>query len=211
VADLFFLRVEDLSSLEGLGELSATSLISEITKAKDAPLSRVLVGLGIRHVGPVAARELARPSRRLRRWRTRRSRTSRRLTALVRSLPGRSTRSAGSWTAWFEWPSCRGRSRTQRTRTRRRPGRDAGRTRVVVTGSVEGFSRDEAEAAVIARGGTSPGSVSKKPTASWSVTRRSGQGHQGPRARYSVGQRRGVPATSEYGNMVQPTRLTPTH
>ena len=33
---------------------------------------------------------------------------------------------------------------------------------MVVTGSVEGFSRDEAEAAVIARGGTSPGSVSKK-------------------------------------------------
>jgi DNA ligase (NAD+) len=33
---------------------------------------------------------------------------------------------------------------------------------VVVTGSVEGYSRDEAEAAVIARGGTSPGSVSKK-------------------------------------------------
>jgi DNA ligase (NAD+) len=33
---------------------------------------------------------------------------------------------------------------------------------VVVTGSVEGFSRDEAEAAIVARGGTSPGSVSKK-------------------------------------------------
>lgn len=33
---------------------------------------------------------------------------------------------------------------------------------VVVTGTVEGFSRDEAEAAIVARGGTSPGSVSKK-------------------------------------------------
>jgi DNA ligase (NAD+) len=31
-----------------------------------------------------------------------------------------------------------------------------------VTGSVEGYTRDEAEAAIVARGGTSPGSVSKK-------------------------------------------------
>ena len=33
---------------------------------------------------------------------------------------------------------------------------------VVVTGSLEGYSRDEAEAAIVGRGGTSPGSVSKK-------------------------------------------------
>jgi len=33
---------------------------------------------------------------------------------------------------------------------------------VVVTGAVPGFSRDEAEAAIVQRGGTSPGSVSKK-------------------------------------------------
>jgi DNA ligase (NAD+) len=33
---------------------------------------------------------------------------------------------------------------------------------VVVTGAVEGYTRDEAEAAIVARGGTSPGSVSKK-------------------------------------------------
>jgi len=33
---------------------------------------------------------------------------------------------------------------------------------VVVTGTLEGFSRDEAEGAVMARGGKSPGTVSKK-------------------------------------------------
>jgi DNA ligase (NAD+) len=33
---------------------------------------------------------------------------------------------------------------------------------VVVTGAVEGYSRDEAVAAILARGGTSPGSVSAK-------------------------------------------------
>jgi DNA ligase (NAD+) len=35
---------------------------------------------------------------------------------------------------------------------------------VVVTGSVQGYSREAAEEAIIARGGTSPGSVSKKTT-----------------------------------------------
>jgi len=59
VADLFSLQVSDLSSLEGLGELSATSLVSAIQGAKAMPLNRLLVALGIRHVGPVAARELA--------------------------------------------------------------------------------------------------------------------------------------------------------
>jgi DNA ligase (NAD+) len=37
---------------------------------------------------------------------------------------------------------------------------------VVVTGTVEGFSREEAEEAIIARGGKSPGSVSSK---TWAV------------------------------------------
>ncbi len=36
---------------------------------------------------------------------------------------------------------------------------------VVVTGTVEGYSREEAEAAITSRGGKSPGSVSKKTTA----------------------------------------------
>ncbi|HEY5010777.1 MAG TPA: NAD-dependent DNA ligase LigA, partial [Acidimicrobiales bacterium] len=59
VADLFSLQVSDLAVLEGLGELSATSLVRAIQGAKSMPLSRLLVALGIRHVGPVAARELA--------------------------------------------------------------------------------------------------------------------------------------------------------
>ena len=59
VADLFTLDAARIAALEGLGELSANSLVSAIDGAKTMPLSRVLVGLGIRHVGPVAAREIA--------------------------------------------------------------------------------------------------------------------------------------------------------
>ncbi|MGA7834850.1 MAG: NAD-dependent DNA ligase LigA, partial [Acidimicrobiales bacterium] len=60
IADLFDLTVGDLEALEGFAEISATALVREIERVKRAPLSRVLVGLGIRHVGPVAARLLAR-------------------------------------------------------------------------------------------------------------------------------------------------------
>jgi DNA ligase (NAD+) len=163
VADLFFLRVEDLSSLEGLGELSATSLIGEITKAKDAPLSRVLVGLGIRHVGPVAARELARA------FSTYEALAHAPLEDLE-AIDGIGPIIAGS-----VYQECReldsvvrmarlaeaGLALSEPERGGGPAATLAGRA-VVVTGSVEGFSRDEAEAAVIARGGTSPGSVSKK-------------------------------------------------
>jgi DNA ligase (NAD+) len=163
VADLFLLRVEDLAALEGLGDLSATSLVNEITKAKAAPLSRVLVGLGIRHVGPVAARELAR--------------TFRSYEALaqapledIEAIEGIGPVIAGS-----VYQECREPESVERMArltdaglALREPDRGDGPAAtlagkaVVVTGSVEGYSRDEAEAAVIARGGTSPGSVSKK-------------------------------------------------
>ena len=55
---------------------------------------------------------------------------------------------------------------------------------VVVTGSLEGFSRDEAEAAIKGRGGKSPGSVSAK-TYAVVIGAEPGreQGHQGCRSR----------------------------
>jgi DNA ligase (NAD+) len=59
VADLFTLDRDAVARLEGFAELSANALVNAIAAAKNAPLSRILVGLGIRHVGPVAAREFA--------------------------------------------------------------------------------------------------------------------------------------------------------
>ena len=60
VADLFRLQYQDLVSLERFGSKSAQNLIAAITAAKGNDLSRLLFGLGIRHVGAGAARELAR-------------------------------------------------------------------------------------------------------------------------------------------------------
>ena len=59
VADLFHLQYQDLVSLERFGSKSAQNLIAAITAAKGNDLSRLLFGLGIRHVGAGAAHELA--------------------------------------------------------------------------------------------------------------------------------------------------------
>jgi DNA ligase (NAD+) len=163
VADLFWLRVEDLSPLEGFGELSATSLVRAIEAAKAMPLSRLLVGLGIRHVGPVAARELAGAFHNYE--------------ALARASLGElgAVEGIGPVIAASVYEYCRDEESRERmarlaeaglAMTEPRLASTAATTllgrAVVVTGSIEGYTRDEAEAAVVACGGTSPGSVSKK-------------------------------------------------
>ena len=59
-ADLYGLTVADLVALERMAELSASNLVGAIEASKARPLSRLLVGLGVRHLGPTGARALAR-------------------------------------------------------------------------------------------------------------------------------------------------------
>ncbi len=59
IADIYSLRKEDLLSLERIGEKTADSLLAEIERSKSAPLARVLLGLGIRHVGERTAQALS--------------------------------------------------------------------------------------------------------------------------------------------------------
>jgi DNA ligase (NAD+) len=60
IADLYDLDREALVELEGWGETSAENLLEEIDSAREPPLSDFLSALGIPHVGPTTARELAR-------------------------------------------------------------------------------------------------------------------------------------------------------
>jgi DNA ligase (NAD+) len=163
VAGLFTLRVEELSVLEGLGDLSASSLVRAIGDAKSMTLSRVLVGLGIRHVGPVAARVLA----------ARFQRYDALADAPLEELEAIDGIGPVIAQSVYQW--CREEeSRELMARlvasglalVEVSDGNDVAKTlegkAVVVTGAVEGYTRDEAEAAIVARGGSSPGSVSKK-------------------------------------------------
>jgi DNA ligase (NAD+) len=64
-ADIFTLNKEDLLARERWAEISAANLIAAIDAKREPPLDRFLYALGIRHVGEVTARDLA---RRYRSW-----------------------------------------------------------------------------------------------------------------------------------------------
>jgi DNA ligase (NAD+) len=58
-ADLYSLKPEDIEELERMGKKSAANLVAAIDKSKSQPLEHLLFGLGIRFVGAKAARLLA--------------------------------------------------------------------------------------------------------------------------------------------------------
>src|SRR5688500_473080 len=60
VADLYDITTKQLMQLEGFAEKSAEQLVASIAASRQQPLSRLLFGLGIRHVGSTAAELLAR-------------------------------------------------------------------------------------------------------------------------------------------------------
>lgn len=58
--DLYRLRLDDLASLDRMGEKSAQNVLDALEKSKSTTLNRFLFGLGIRHVGEATAKDLAR-------------------------------------------------------------------------------------------------------------------------------------------------------
>jgi DNA ligase (NAD+) len=139
-------------------------LVANLQAAKDQPLWRVLVGLSIRHVGPTAARALAQHFGSMDAIRA----ASRDKLAAVEGVGGVI---ADSVREWFDLPENEWHraivDRWAADGVRMEDERDGsveqtltGMT-VVVTGSLDGFSRDEAKEAIVARGGKAAGSVSK--------------------------------------------------
>ncbi len=59
VADLYYLRQEDLENLERMGKKSAQNLLQALEKSKHTTLARFIYALGIRQVGEATAKELA--------------------------------------------------------------------------------------------------------------------------------------------------------
>lgn len=166
--DLFSLTGDDLLRTElfrtKAGELSANGkrLLANLDKAKAAPLWRVLVALSIRHVGPTAARALATEFGSL-------EAITSASTEQLAAVEGVGPTIAAAVTEWFtvDWH----RSIVDKWRAagvRMADERDTSVPRtlegltIVVTGSLTGFSRDDAKEAIVARGGKAAGSVSKK-------------------------------------------------
>ena len=144
---------------------NGAKLVANLEQAKDQPLWRVLVALSIRHVGPTAARALAQHFGSMDAIR---SATEEQLAG----VEGVGPTIAASVREWFDGEGNDWHreivDRWSAAGVRMEDERDASIERtlegvtVVVTGSLDGFSRDETKEAIIVRGGKAAGSVSKK-------------------------------------------------
>ncbi len=157
--DLFSLTEDDLLRTElfktKAGGLSANGkrLLANLDKAKEAPLWRVLVALSIRHVGPTAARALATAFGSL-------DDIVAASTEQLAAVEGVGVTIAAAVTEWFtvdwhreivdKWRAAGVRMADERDDSM--PRTLAGLT-IVVTGSLTGFSRDDAKEAIVTRGG----------------------------------------------------------
>jgi DNA ligase (NAD+) len=180
-ADFYRLSVEDLESLDRFARKSAENLYAAIQRSKRRPLGRVLNGLGIPQVGETTAIDLAR-------WVTRQvppepkadwlARIGAFLRDVARADPDRFAEVEGvgptvsqSLARWFA-DDATSRVLDELAEVGVEPEAPAvsaaaaagpldGLT-VVVTGTLEGFGREDAEEAIRAAGGKPAGSVSKK-------------------------------------------------
>ena len=165
-ADIFFLEGDQLLGFEGWGEVSVGNLMAAIERARDRPVQRLLAALGIRHVGSTVARVLAARFRHLERI----------LDATEEELDAVDGVGPVIYTSLREWaddPDNRALVERLREGGVRfedpkpqglQPDLLKGVT-LVITGTLEGFSRDDAKNAVLERGGKVTSSVSKKTTA----------------------------------------------
>ena len=166
--DIFDLDAERLRSVELFrtqsGELSVNGnkLLANLESAKQRPLWKILVALSIRHVGPTAAQALAREFGSV-------ERIDNADEQELSDVDGVGPAIASSVREWFEVDWHREVvEKWRRAGVRMAEERDESIPRnleglsIVVTGSLEILSRDEAKEAIMARGGRAAGSVSKK-------------------------------------------------
>lgn len=161
VDDLFDLTKDELLKLPGFKQKSAENLLAALNEKRQVPLDRLLVGLSIPHVGEETARAIA----------THFGSLGKLMKATARDfadIPGIGeivTEACIKWLADNENRSLLERlsQHLSVSSVKKEQVSEAltGVT-VVITGSFEGFSRDEAEAMVRKAGGKTSGTVSKK-------------------------------------------------
>jgi DNA ligase (NAD+) len=165
-ADMFLLRADQLLGFEGWGEISVGNLMKGIEAARHRKLQRVLMALGIRHVGGTVARVLARRYRSLRALMDAPE-------AEIAATEGVGPVIASSVKQWSSDPDNidlvtkleSAGVTLEDEQVEDRAGSDLlFGISVVVTGTLESMSREAAEAAVVARGGKATSGVSKKTT-----------------------------------------------
>jgi DNA ligase (NAD+) len=161
VADIYRLTEEQLLGLEGFAAISVRNLLGAIAASKSQPLERLLVGLNIRHVGPTVARLIARRFGDMASLRAADEET-------IAAVNGVGPVIAQAVRQFFDTPrnaelvdELADLGVRMDTEARQTASTLEGWT-VVLTGGLEGFTRDEAKQAIEDRGGKVTSSVSKK-------------------------------------------------
>lgn len=167
-ADIFRLKhhAETLRSREGWGEQSVANLLAAIEARRAVPLDRFLNALGIRHVGEVTSRDLARAFGSM--VRLRGVATSQNAITELSAVEGIGEVVASAFAAFFAEPhninaldDLLAEVSPRDVKFETRSSRVSGKT-LVFTGSLESLSRDEAKAQALALGAKVAGSVSAK-------------------------------------------------
>ena len=162
IADIYALDMDRIRQIEGWGEISVRNLEQAIDASRSRPLANLLVGLNIRHLGVTGSLVLAKAMGSL-------DRIMAASAAELSEVEGIGPTIAEAVSAFFRLPANRDVIERLRAAGVNFEGPAApvepqvltGRS-VVVTGTLEGWNREQAEEAIISRGGKSPGSVSKK-------------------------------------------------
>ena len=161
-ADIYSLTVEQLLGLEGFAKISVDKLLAAIEGSKTRPLPKLLTALGIKGLGPSASESLSLAFGTL-------DAILAADEAALATTEGVGPVIARSICRWYAIDA-----NQVFVDKLRRAGVDFGKVEVsrlapvlagkavVVTGTLARYSREEAEAAIKARGGKSPGSVSAK-------------------------------------------------
>ncbi|MDP2292429.1 MAG: NAD-dependent DNA ligase LigA [Actinomycetota bacterium] len=160
--DIYSLTRDQLLTLDKWGDTKADNLLAAIEGSKNRPLPKVLTALGCKGLGPSASDALARAFGTL-------DSIMNASEADLATTDGVGPTIAASIVRWYSQPANR-----ELIEKLRAAGVEFGRVEVsrlqqnlagkavVVTGSLEGYTRESAEAAIKDRGGKSPGSVSAK-------------------------------------------------
>ncbi|MFF4775105.1 NAD-dependent DNA ligase LigA [Microtetraspora fusca] len=184
--------VSFFATVSGAPSKNAEKMLEELERAKEQPLWRVLVALSIRHIGPPTARALAAEFRSL-------DAIAKASEEELAAVEGIGPRVAAAIKEWFEVDWHReivDRWRAAGVRMADEPPADQGPRTLegltfVVTGTLAGFTRDEAGEAITSRGGKVASSVSKK--TSFVVV------GENPGSKYDKAVKLGVPILDDQG------------
>lgn len=164
VGDIYSIPWDEVAELEGFGQTSIDNLQSAIEASKDRPLANLLVGLGVRHLGPAGAGLLAQQFGHI-------DQVAEASVEEMAAVDGVGPTIAASVAEYFATPEASELVAKFRAagvnlvgpEVSSAPQTLAGMS-IVVSGTLENFTRDGAADAITSRGGKNPGSVSKKTT-----------------------------------------------